>query len=59
MYDKICAALHINTLRPFQKQALDALTTGQDVLVLMPTSAGKSVIFQSLALKAEKLVLVI
>lgn len=59
MYDKICAALHINTLRPFQKQALDALTTGQDVLVLMPTSAGKSVVFQGLALKAEKLVLVI
>lgn len=59
MYDKICAALHINTLRPFQKQALDALTTGQDVLVLMPTSAGKSVVFQSLALKTEKLVLVI
>ena len=59
MYDKICAALHIDALRDFQQPALDALTEGRDSLILMPTSAGKSVIFQGLAIETEKLVLVI
>ena len=59
MYEKTLAALHIDALRPFQKSALDALTEGHDVLILMPTSAGKSVIFQGLAIETEKLVLVI
>ena len=59
MYDKICAALHIDALRDFQESALDALTEGHDALILMPTSAGKSVIFQGLAIETEKLVLVI
>lgn len=59
MYEKTLAALHIDALRPFQKSALDALTEGRDALVLMPTSAGKSAIFQGFAIEAEKLVLVI
>ena len=59
MYEKICTALHIDSLRPFQAQALDALTKGRDVLILMPTSAGKSVIFQGFSIEAEKLVLVV
>lgn len=59
MYEKICTALHIDALRPFQAQALDALTKGRDVLILMPTSAGKSVIFQGFSIEAEKLVLVV
>lgn len=59
MYEKICAALHIDALRPFQKQTLDALIDGRDVLILMPTSAGKSVVFQGFAIETEKLVLVI
>lgn len=59
MYEKICTALHIDSLRPFQQQALDALTEGRDALVLMPTSAGKSVIYQGLAVETEKLVLVV
>ena len=59
MHEKTCAALHIDALRPFQTQALDALTEGRDVLILMPTSAGKSVIFQGFSIETEKLVLVI
>lgn len=59
MYEKTLAALHIDALRPFQESALDALTEGRDALILMPTSAGKSVIFQGLAIETEKLVLVI
>lgn len=59
MYDKICAALHIDALRDFQQQALDALTEGHDALILMPTSAGKSVVFQGLAIETEKLIVVV
>lgn len=59
MYKKICAALHIDALRSFQKAALDALAEGRDALILMPTSAGKSVVFQGFAIETEKLVLVI
>ena len=59
MYEKTLAELHIDALRPFQESALDALTEGRDALILMPTSAGKSVIFQGLAIETEKLVLVI
>ena len=59
MYEKICNALNIAALHPFQQQALDALTKGRDALLLMPTSAGKSVTFQGLAIETEKLVLVI
>lgn len=59
MYEKTLAALHIDALRPFQKSALDALTEGRDALVLMPTSAGKSVIYQGFAIETEKLVVVI
>lgn len=59
MYKNICVALHIDALRPFQKSALDALTEGRDALVLMPTSAGKSVIFQGLAIETEKLIVVV
>lgn len=59
MYEKTLAALHIDALRPFQRQALDALTAGRDALVLMPTSAGKSVVFQGFAIETGKLVVVI
>ena len=59
MYEKTIAALHIDSLRPFQKSTLDVLTAGRDALVLMPTSAGKSVVFQGFAIETEKLVLVI
>ena len=59
MHEKTCTALHIDALRPFQAQALDALIEGRDVLILMPTSAGKSVIFQGFSIETEKLVLVI
>ncbi len=30
--------------RPFQKEALNTLLTGRNLLTLMPTSAGKSLI---------------
>lgn len=59
MHEKTCTALHIDALRDFQQQALDALTEGHDALILMLTSAGKSVVFQGLAIETEKLIVVV
>ena len=50
-------ALHIlgiEDLRPFQKEALNTLLTGRNLLTLMPTSAGKSLIFTSFAMVQER-----
>ena len=51
--------LGIEVLRPFQKEALNTLLTGRSLLTLMPTSAGKSLIFTSFAMVRERLTLVI
>lgn len=37
---------NIQSFRPCQKEAIDAILGGQDVLVILPTGAGKSLIFQ-------------
>jgi ATP-dependent DNA helicase RecQ len=42
-----------NRLRPGQLEATTALTEGQDVLVVMPTGAGKSAVYQVAALLLE------
>ena len=55
-------ALHtlgINALRPFQEEALNTLLTGRNLLTLMPTSAGKSLIFTTFAMVQERPVVVI
>ena len=55
-------ALHLlglKALRPFQKEALNTLLTGRSLLTLMPTSAGKSLIFTSFAMVQERLTIVI
>lgn len=45
--------------RPLQEQAVDALLSGQDVLILMPTGGGKSLCYQLPALVLDGLTLVI
>ena len=55
-------ALHmlgLKALRPFQKEALNTLLTGRNLLTLMPTSAGKSLIFTTFAMVQERPVVVI
>lgn len=47
---KALHTLGIEVLRPFQKEALNILLTGRSLLTLMPTSAGKSLIFTSFAM---------
>lgn len=36
----------IDSLKPEQKQALEALLAGQDVMAILPTAFGKSLIYQ-------------
>ena len=55
-------ALHIlgiEGLRPFQEEALNTLLADRNLLTLMPTSAGKSLIFTSFAMVQERLTIVI
>lgn len=55
-------ALHIlgiEGLRPFQEEALNTLLADRSLLTLMPTSAGKSLIFTTFAMVQERLTIVI
>ncbi len=49
----------VSELRSFQKKMLDKLLNMTDVLCIVPTSQGKSLVFQLLALILEKLVIVV
>lgn len=52
-------ALGIEALRSFQQVALNTLLADRNLLTLMPTSSGKSLIFTSFAMVQERLTLVI
>lgn len=50
-------ALHtlgIEALRSFQEEALNTLLADRSLLTLMPTSAGKSLVFTSFAMVRER-----
>jgi len=57
------AALHnyfgFQEFRPLQQEAIEAALSGQDVLVVMPTGAGKSLCFQLPAALSDGLTLVV
>ena len=46
-YDKILESFELNSLRSIQREALEKLVSGEDVLVIQPTGSGKSLIFQA------------
>lgn len=51
--------LGIEALRSFQEEALNTLLADRSLLTLMPTSAGKSLVFTSFAMVRERLTIVI
>lgn len=51
--------LGISSLHDFQQQALDTLLAGRNLMTLMPTSAGKSLVFTAFAMVRERLVIVL
>lgn len=56
---RACNVLGWNAPRPVQQEVLDPLLAGRDVVAILPTSAGKSGIYQIPALARPGLVLVI
>ena len=48
-----------SSLRPLQKEAIDAALDGRDALVVLPTGGGKSLCYQFLPLVTERLTVVV
>ena len=57
--EKALEKLGIDKPKKFQRNLLDRLLKGQDVVCIVPTGSGKSLVFQLLALRLDKLVVVI
>ncbi len=57
--DTLRSRFGLASFRPGQKQAIQALLGGQDALVVMPTGAGKSLVYQLASLHLPGLTLVI
>jgi ATP-dependent DNA helicase RecQ len=47
------------SFRPLQREAMDAIVTGRDSLVVLPTGGGKSLCFQAPALATDGLAIVV
>ena len=50
---------NITRFRPYQKEAITALLSGQDCLVIQPTGSGESMCFQFPAVHQDKISVVI
>ena len=50
---------HYDSFRPMQREAMEAVLSGRDTLVLMPTGGGKSIIYQLPTLISDGLCIVV
>ncbi len=61
--DRLLAVLHqywgYTSFRPWQREAMEAIASGRDSLVVLPTGGGKSLCFQAPALLGDGLALVV
>ena len=59
-YDFILKSIFgFNSLRPFQKEVVDSMINGDDILVISPTGSGKSLCFQLPAMINEGMTIVL
>ena len=63
MEQKLLEALkkywNYDSFRPMQREAMEAVLSGRDTLVLMPTGGGKSIIYQLPTLISDGLCIVV
>ena len=59
LVDTIARTFGIDRLRPLQAQAMQAILAGRDLVLVLPTGAGKSLCYQAPALVREGLTVVV
>ncbi|XP_012944528.2 ATP-dependent DNA helicase Q1 [Aplysia californica] len=59
MDDKLTSVFKLHSLRPMQRQTMNATLSGEDCLLIMPTGGGKSLCFQLPAMVGNCLTLVV
>ena len=47
-FSLVCQIFGIESLKPYQKQSMVALSKGEDCFLCQPTGSGKSIVFQAL-----------
>jgi ATP-dependent DNA helicase RecQ len=58
-YDILKTIFGHSAFRPFQEEAVDAITSGQDLLTILPTGGGKSLCYQLPSLMMDGVTIVI
>jgi ATP-dependent DNA helicase RecQ len=59
VFEALAATFGFDTLRPMQREAIDAAIAGRDALVVMPTGGGKSLCYQLPPLVTGRMTIVV